>query len=60
MTVVVVGAGILGASVAYHLACRDAPVTLIGRGPGPAAGATAGSFAWIGGSRLRHPHRRVL
>ncbi len=50
MTVVVVGAGILGASVAYHLACRDAPVTLIGRGPSPAAGATAGSFAWIGGT----------
>lgn len=50
MTVVVVGAGILGASVAYHLACRDVPVTLVERGPGPAAGVTADSFAWIGGT----------
>ncbi|MET9089035.1 FAD-binding oxidoreductase [Streptomyces sp. NPDC004237] len=47
--VVVVGAGILGASVAWHLACADVPVTLLERGPGPATGVTGDSFAWIGG-----------
>ncbi|WP_089103506.1 NAD(P)/FAD-dependent oxidoreductase [Streptomyces hyaluromycini] len=50
MRVVVVGAGILGASVAYHLACRDVPVTLVEQGPGPATGVTGDSFAWIGGT----------
>ena len=49
MSVVVVGAGIVGASVAYHLARRGAPVTLIDRCAAPAAGVTGGSFAWIGG-----------
>lgn len=48
--IVVVGAGIVGASVAYHLACRGLPVTLIDRAPSPAAGVTGASFAWIGGS----------
>lgn len=46
--VVIVGAGIVGASVAYHLARRGMPVTLIERAPAPAAGVTAASFAWIG------------
>ncbi|MGW2346666.1 FAD-dependent oxidoreductase [Streptomyces sp. NPDC001661] len=50
MSVVVVGAGIIGASVAYHLAKRGVPVTLLEQGPGPAHGVTADSFAWIGGS----------
>ncbi|MFJ8538281.1 NAD(P)/FAD-dependent oxidoreductase [Streptomyces sp. NPDC093591] len=49
MSVVVVGAGIVGASVAYHLARCGAPVTLIDRGAAPATGVTGGSFAWIGG-----------
>ncbi|WP_330176613.1 FAD-binding oxidoreductase [Streptomyces sp. NBC_01498] len=48
--VVVVGAGIVGSSVAYHLARRGVPVTLIERGPAPAAGVTGASFAWIGGA----------
>ncbi|GIM94926.1 NAD(P)/FAD-dependent oxidoreductase [Paractinoplanes toevensis] len=43
--VVVVGTGIVGASIAYHLARRGVPVTVIGRD----AGVTASSFAWIGG-----------
>jgi glycine/D-amino acid oxidase-like deaminating enzyme len=47
--VVVVGAGVVGASVAYHLARAGAPVTLIERAPAPAAGATGQSFGWIGG-----------
>ncbi|WP_279617127.1 FAD-dependent oxidoreductase [Streptomyces regalis] len=49
MPVVVVGAGIVGASAAYHLARCGAPVTLIDRGAAPATGVTGGSFAWIGG-----------
>jgi len=46
--VVVVGAGIVGASIAYHLAQRGIPVTLLERGSAPAVGVTGGSFAWIG------------
>ncbi|MFG2653543.1 NAD(P)/FAD-dependent oxidoreductase [Streptomyces sp. NPDC048436] len=45
--VVVVGAGIVGSSVAYHLARRGVSVTLLEQGPAPATGVTAGSFAWI-------------
>lgn len=45
--VVVVGAGIVGASVAYHLARRGVPVTLVERGAAPAADVTGDSFAWI-------------
>jgi glycine/D-amino acid oxidase-like deaminating enzyme len=48
--VVVVGAGVVGASVAYHLSRAGTPVTLIERAPAPAAGATGQSFGWIGGS----------
>lgn len=47
--VVVVGAGVTGASVAYHLACRGASVTLV-EAALPGAGVTASSFAWIGAS----------
>ncbi|MEU8357122.1 FAD-dependent oxidoreductase [Nonomuraea sp. NPDC048882] len=45
--IVVVGAGIVGASLAYHLSGRGRPVTLIDAGL-PASGATHASFAWIG------------
>jgi glycine/D-amino acid oxidase-like deaminating enzyme len=48
--VVIVGAGIVGSSIAYHLARRGASVTLIDRAPALAAGATGASFAWIGDS----------
>ncbi|MEW2393445.1 FAD-dependent oxidoreductase [Streptomyces venezuelae] len=47
--VVVVGAGIVGASVAYHLAGRGVPVTLVERGAGPAGGVTGESFGWVSG-----------
>ena len=49
---VVVGAGIVGASVAYHAARAGAAVTLVDAGP-PGAGVTANSFAWIGASGVR-------
>ncbi|MEZ5930905.1 MAG: FAD-dependent oxidoreductase [Alphaproteobacteria bacterium] len=42
----VIGAGIVGASIAYHLARRGAEVTIVDR-TGIAAGATGKSFAWI-------------
>lgn len=45
-TVVVVGAGIVGASIAYHLARRGARVTLVDSG-GPGRGVTARAFGWI-------------
>jgi glycine/D-amino acid oxidase-like deaminating enzyme len=47
--VVVVGAGIMGASVTYHVARLGARVTLVDKGL-PGAGATGESFAWIGAS----------
>ncbi|MET7543580.1 FAD-dependent oxidoreductase [Streptomyces sp. NPDC005507] len=48
--VVVVGAGIVGSSVAYQLARRGVPVTLLEQGPAPATGVTGDSFAWVRGS----------
>lgn len=42
----VVGAGMIGASIALHLARRGAEVVVFER-EGPAAGATGKSFAWI-------------
>ncbi|SEE68779.1 NAD(P)/FAD-dependent oxidoreductase [Jiangella alba] len=50
--VLVVGAGIMGASVAYHAARAGAAVTLVDAGR-PGGGVTADSFAWIGASGVR-------
>src|ERR1700678_1556306 len=47
--VLVIGAGIIGSSIAYHLARRGARVTLFDR-TGPAAGTTRNSFAWLNSS----------
>lgn len=44
--VVVVGAGIVGASLAYHLASKGANVTVV-EAEGIASGVTGSSFAWI-------------
>ncbi|HCD6622919.1 TPA: FAD-binding oxidoreductase [Pseudomonas aeruginosa] len=47
--IVIVGAGIVGASLAYHLARRGFPVTVVERDR-PGRGGTAQSFAWINAS----------
>lgn len=44
--VIVAGAGIIGASIAYHLAKRGAQVTVLEK-EHPAAGTTKNSFAWL-------------
>lgn len=44
--VIVIGAGIVGASLAYHLAAKGANVTVVEAG-GIASGVTGSSFAWI-------------
>ncbi|MGI8650508.1 MAG: NAD(P)/FAD-dependent oxidoreductase, partial [Rubrobacter sp.] len=46
MKVIVVGAGIIGASVAYHLAKNGAEVVLLDAAD-PASGTTSRSFAWV-------------
>lgn len=43
---VVIGAGVVGASIAYHLAARGEAVTVVDAAL-PASGATRHSFAWI-------------
>ena len=50
--IVVVGAGIVGASIGYHLARRGAEVTICEKRR-PAAGATWDSFAWINAAGKR-------
>src|SRR4029453_650270 len=46
LRVVIVGAGIVGASIAYHLAPRQVAVTVLERHQ-PGTGASSHSFAWI-------------
>ncbi len=50
----VVGGGIIGASIAYHLVKRGADVTLFEKEK-PAAGATGNSFAWINAGFSKRP-----
>jgi len=47
--IVIVGAGIVGASLAYHLAGKKAKITLVEAGS-IASGVTGSSFAWINSS----------
>jgi glycine/D-amino acid oxidase-like deaminating enzyme len=52
--VVVVGAGLIGASVAFHLARLGAQVTVLDPGA-PADAATSNSFGWINASFAQTP-----
>ncbi|MDX1404999.1 MAG: FAD-binding oxidoreductase [Woeseiaceae bacterium] len=57
-TVGVVGGGIVGASIAFHLSSAGADVVLFEK-KAPAAGATSKSFAWIN-AHTNDPHYRSL
>lgn len=48
LRVVVVGAGIMGASIAWHLARTGARVTVLEKRSAPASGVTHWSFGWVG------------
>ncbi len=52
--IVIAGGGIIGANLAYRFSKRGADVTLLER-TGPAAGATANSFAWINSTYSKQP-----
>ena len=52
--IVVAGAGIIGASLAYHLAKRGAVVTVVDA-DGPARGASGKSFGWINATFSKRP-----
>lgn len=52
--VLVVGAGIVGASIAYHLILEGNEVTVIDM-EGPASHASRGTFAWINASWAKQP-----
>jgi glycine/D-amino acid oxidase-like deaminating enzyme len=56
--VVVVGAGIVGASVAYHAARDGASVVLVDRSR-PASGVTGESFAWLRGEDWARLEREI-
>jgi glycine/D-amino acid oxidase-like deaminating enzyme len=57
MRVIVAGAGVIGASVAFHLAERGAAVTVVDAGT---PGATGASFGWINASfHLSTAHFRL-
>jgi len=54
LRVVVAGAGIVGASIAYHLAKSGASVTVLDK-QGPATHASRGTFAWINATWAKQP-----
>ncbi|MEP1144465.1 MAG: FAD-dependent oxidoreductase [Henriciella sp.] len=54
--VAVIGGGIIGTSIAYHLAREGAQVTLLERG-GLAERASRGTFAWINATWAKQPRR---
>ena len=54
--VAVIGAGIIGASIAYHLAKAGVIVTILERGE-IAQGASRGTFAWINATWAKQPRR---
>ena len=59
MRTAVIGAGIVGGAIAFHLARRGADVVLIDAGE-PGMGATSHSFAWINGFGKEPRHYNAL
>jgi glycine/D-amino acid oxidase-like deaminating enzyme len=57
--VVVIGAGIVGSSIAYNLSKRGCEVTVLDK-QGPAAQASGNSFAWINASYFDTPDSYFL
>ncbi|CAK7203990.1 hypothetical protein SEUCBS139899_006741 [Sporothrix eucalyptigena] len=55
-SVIVVGAGIIGASVTWHLAEKGATVTIVSPADGIGGTATPNSFAWINANRGNARH----
>jgi glycine/D-amino acid oxidase-like deaminating enzyme len=45
--ILIVGAGIFGSAIAYHLAVGGADVVLLEAGPAPGCGVTGRAFGWI-------------
>ena len=54
LRIVIAGAGIVGASIAYHLAKSGASVTILDK-EGPASHASRGTFAWINATWAKQP-----
>ena len=54
--IVVIGAGILGSSIAANLAQKDCRVTVLEAAQRPAEGATAKSWAWLNANRKTPNH----
>jgi glycine/D-amino acid oxidase-like deaminating enzyme len=52
--IVIAGAGIIGASIGYHLAKRGAPVTILDAAA-PGSGATGKSLGWINATFSKRP-----
>ena len=52
--ILVIGAGVIGASIAYHLSARGAQVTVLDQGL-PATGASGSSFGWINANFVETP-----
>ncbi|HEV8039584.1 MAG TPA: FAD-binding oxidoreductase [Bryobacteraceae bacterium] len=52
--IVIAGAGIIGASIGYHLAKRGAAVTILDAAP-PGSGATGKSLGWINATFSKRP-----
>jgi glycine/D-amino acid oxidase-like deaminating enzyme len=59
MKVIVIGAGIVGASIAYALARDGAEVTLVERGA-PGGGASHTSYAWVNSNSFDEPKYHAL
>ena len=57
--IIIVGAGIIGTSIGFHLTARGANVTLIDAAQ-PGQGTSAVSFAWLNALRKRPRHYHDL